>query len=727
MPLLKSIDGGKTFNAVKGPHHGDHHDLWIDPKNPQRMIDSNDGGVDITTNGGETWYAPPLPISQFYHINVRQRVPYHVMGTMQDLGTACGPEQQPAAGGITLGDWHDVGGGETGFSRPRPERPEHRLRRRVRRLHLRATTTAPGRPATSCVYPVNPSGHGAEDLKYRFQWTAPIADLAARPARSSTTPPTSCSAPRDGGKTWETISQRPDAQRQEQAEMVRRPDHRRQHRRRGLRHHLRHRRVAEAKGRPLGRQRRRPGPRLARRRQDLDERHDQNIAEPARVGHGLLHRAVALRRGHRLRRRRRPPARRHAAVPVQDDRLRQDLEEPHRQDCRRTMYLHVVREDPKKKGLLYRRHRARVVAYSPDDGATWQPLKLNLPTVAVTTCIVKDNDLVVGTKGRSLWILDDLTPIREWTTAMADKPGVLLPIQPAVRWRLSGGFPYTDRGEGENPPFGAFIYYFVAKKPSKPATLEIRDAQDKLVVTFTAKEDKDKDDDDEGPEGDIKEPKRLIPHDTGEIIRFAWNLSYPGAEFIPKAQVDSGDPTAGPLVPPGDYMAKLSVEGLSQSQKFTVKPDPRGPADLKGQHEFVMKVRDDFAKLVGAVQQLQAVRKQLRERNELVELVAKAEPLVKASNDLIAKLDALEEKLHNPKAKVTYDIFAAKGGAKLYSQYAFLFDVVKDGDGPPTQGDAASMPYSRPNSRSSSASFRGLLAAIWRNLMSRPNRLRCRS
>jgi hypothetical protein len=99
-----------------------------------------------------------------------------------------------------------------------------------------------------------------------------------------------------------------------------------------------------------------------------------------------------------------------------------------------------------------------------------------------------------------------------------------------------------------------------------------------------------------------------------------------------------------------------------------------------------MKVRDDFAKLVGTVQQLQAVRKQLRERNELVELVAKAEPLVKASNDLIAKLNALEEKLHNPKAQVTYDIFAAKGGAKLYSQYAFLFDVVKDGDGPPTQG-----------------------------------------
>ena len=125
VPLLKSIDGGKTFKRVKGPHHGDHHDLWIDPKNPKRMIDSNDGGVDITTNGGETWYAPPLPIAQFYHVSRRQprAVPRH-RARMQDIGTAERAEQQPARPAASaLGDWHTVGGGEAGFAVPDPTDP----------------------------------------------------------------------------------------------------------------------------------------------------------------------------------------------------------------------------------------------------------------------------------------------------------------------------------------------------------------------------------------------------------------------------------------------------------------------------------------------------------------------------------------------------------------------------------------------------------------------------
>src|SRR5205807_6969640 len=114
VPLLKSIDGGKTFQRVKGPHHGDHHDIWIDPKNPKRLIGSNDGGVDISLNGGETWYAPPLPIAQFYRIDVDNHVPYRVMGSMQDIGTGRGPSNSLTGGGIQLGDWLPVGGGEPG-------------------------------------------------------------------------------------------------------------------------------------------------------------------------------------------------------------------------------------------------------------------------------------------------------------------------------------------------------------------------------------------------------------------------------------------------------------------------------------------------------------------------------------------------------------------------------------------------------------------------------------
>jgi hypothetical protein len=163
-------------------------------------------------------------------------------------------------------------------------------------------------------------------------------------------------------------------------------------------------------------------------------------------------------------------------------------------------------------------------------------------------------------------------------------------------------------------------------------------------------------------------------------------LSAPGAKFIPKAKVDSGNPTEGPVLPPGEYTIKLIVGDQTLSQKLTIRPDPRGPIDFAAQHEFVVKVRDDFAHLVGTVGQLRAVIRQLEHRNELLEHVPKAEPLIKSSKDLIDKLTALEEKLHNPKAKVVYDIFAAKGGARLYSQLALLFEFAKGSDGPPTQG-----------------------------------------
>jgi photosystem II stability/assembly factor-like uncharacterized protein len=681
VPMLRSIDGGKTFNVVKGMHHGDNHDLWIDPKNPKRMIGANDGGVNVSTNGGATWHSPPLPISQFYHVNADNSVPYRVMGNMQDLGTASGPSHSLTGGGVRIGEWYGVGGGETGFSVPDPSDPNVVYSGEYGGILTRYDHRARQARNVSA-WPGNPSGITPAELKYRFQWTAPIA-FSPHDPKVLYHAAQVLFRTRDSGQTWETISgdlTRNDKNKQQWSGGPITGDNT------GVEIFCTIFAVAESPkqkgviwvGSDDG---------LVHVSQD-DGKNWANVTaamanfpdwgtvtcvEPSLFDAGTCY---VVAEAHRL-----DDFKPYLWKTTDFGKTWQLLSEKLPKD----VYLHAVREDPKKKGLLFI-GTERGVAYSTDDGANWQPLKLNLPTVAVHDLQFKNDDLVLGTMGRSIWILDDLTPIREWKADFADKPANLLAIQPAVRWRLSGGFPHTERGSGENPPFGAILHYFVAKKPAKPATLEIRDAQDKLVVAFKAEEDKNKDDDDDGPEGDLKEPKRLIPPDTGAIIRFAWDMSYPGAEFIPKARVDSGDPTAGPLVPPGEYMAKLSFDGQTLSQKFTVRPDPRGPADLSGQHEFVMKVRDDFAKLVGTVQQLRAVRKQLQDRNELVEHVDKAKPLVTDSKALITKLDLLEEKLHNPKAKVTYDIFAFKGGARLYSQFAFLFDVVKDGDGPPTEG-----------------------------------------
>jgi hypothetical protein len=173
LQMLKSIDGGATFKTVKDIHHGDHHDVWFDPANSKRIIASNDGGVDVSVDGGESWYAPPLPISQFYHVSVDDRIPYHVHGNMQDLGTASGPSNSLSRNGITRFDWHSVGGGETGHTASVPGEPDivyageyfgylSRYDHRTRQARHVG------------IYPMDVSGQGAEEARYRFQWTAPM-------------------------------------------------------------------------------------------------------------------------------------------------------------------------------------------------------------------------------------------------------------------------------------------------------------------------------------------------------------------------------------------------------------------------------------------------------------------------------------------------------------------------------------------------------------------------
>jgi hypothetical protein len=302
--------------------------------------------------------------------------------------------------------------------------------------------------------------------------------------------------------------------------------------------------------------------------------------------------------------------------------------------------------------------------------------------------------------GRSIWVVDNITPLRELSPKADEKPAQLFSIRPATRWRYSGGFSFTDRGAQENPKAGTVIDYLIGKKPGESkepnasVKLEILDSKGQVLITFTGKDDKerekeeekDKEDEDQPDGADVKPPKRFIPVEPGVVHRILWDLTLAGGEIIPKAKLDAGNPVEGILAAPGQYAARLTVDGKSQTAEFTVRPDPRAKTDVAGQVAFAEKIRGDINKLAGIVQQLRAVRKQLRERNDLVADQDKAKDLVKASTDLVGKLDALEEKLHNPKAQVTYDIFGAKGGAKLYSQFAFLFEMVKEGDGPPTQG-----------------------------------------
>lgn len=689
VPLLKSIDGGKTFQRIRGPHHGDHHDIWIDPKNPQHILDGNDGGVDISTNGGESWFAPPLPWGQFYHISVDNRVPYHVAGTMQDIGTGSGPSNSLSKGGIAPSEWHHVGGGETGFTASDPENPDivfageyggyiSRYNHRTRQAR------------NIGVYPFNPSGHDPANLKYRFQWTAPIL-ISPHDRRTVYHGANVLFKTSDSGRHWTPISRdltRNDKSKQKWSGGPITGDNT------GVECYGTIYALAES---PIQKDLLWAGSDDGLVHVSKDGGQNWSNVTPAIKGlpewgtvrcieasHFHAGTAYVVVDAHKLDDRR-PYLFKTDNSGTDWQKLGEGLPP--------AGYLHVIREDPKRAGLLFLGGEQGVYL-SWNGGARWEQLKLNLPPVAVTDLIVKHSDLVLGTNGRSIWILDDLTPLRQWQPDIKGKSAFLFPAESAVRYRY-----YTRLGErrplgaGQNPPEGASLHYFLKSKPKGDITLDILDAKGERVTRLTSKKEPEEKPA-EGDEGGERYKKFVLPVEPG-LHRILWDLRYQGAEVIKGAKVDSGEPKMGPLANPGTYTLQLTVEGKTQTTKLELLPDPRGvrrgqtaeeTTDLQEQIELALKIRDDITRLARTIEQLRAVKGQLVARNDLLKDESRAKGIVKASKQLIAKLDALEEKLHNPKAKIPYDILAQKGGARLYSQLVWLFEMSKEGDGAPTQG-----------------------------------------
>jgi photosystem II stability/assembly factor-like uncharacterized protein len=680
--MLKTIDGGTTFKMVKGMRHGDHHDIWIDPKNPRRMIDSNDGGVEITVDGGQHWHSPPLPVAQFYHISCDNQVPYHVSGTMQDMGTASGPSNSLCSTGICPSDWRTVGGGETGFTAPDPTDPNivyageyggyiSRYDNRTRQAR------------NISVYPTDPSGHGAEDLKYRFQWTAPIL-ISPHDPKTVYHASNVLFKTNDGGTRWSPISPdltRNDKSKQKWSGGPITGDNT------GVEYYDTIFAIAESPKQKdliwagtddglvqISRDGGSNWTNVSANIQGAPEWATVTCIEPSRFEPGT---AYVTFDAHRL-------DNNHPYLFKTDDfgATWKSLAASRPAD----VYLHVVREDPERKGILYL-GTERGVDFSVDDGATWKPLKLNLPTVAVHDLCVKNNDLVVGTLGRSIWILDDLTPIREMTPQIAASAVHLFQPQPSYRYRMHGA--YQTKGTGKNPPTGVAFNYYLKSKPKGEITLEIHDPQGGLVEKLTSTPEKPeiKDDDPDAPE-DI--PKKTTLTTIAGVNRVVWNLRYKGAEKIKGAKIDAGEPSIGPMALPGSYTAALTVEGKTLTVPVTIAADPRvgvPESDLKEQVQLALSLRDQLTHLTRLVHQLRSVQSQIAARNDLLKANPKAQAMIKLGQELSTKLSALEAKMHNPKAQVAYDILAQRGGAKLYSVMGALYDWLTDSDGLPTQGD----------------------------------------
>jgi photosystem II stability/assembly factor-like uncharacterized protein len=684
VPMLRSIDGGRTVKIAKGFHHGDHHDMWIDPVNPKRMIAGNDGGIDLTTNGGETWYAPPLPIGQFYHVSVDSRVPYYVAGAMQDLGTAQGPSLSRTGRGIPLNAWYSVGGGEAGHVVSDPSDPNVVFAGEYLGIITRYDRRT-GESRNVSAWPENPSGHGGEDMRYRFQWTAPIASSSHDPkviyhgaqVVFRTT---------DGGQSWQAISPdltRNDKSRQTWAGGPITGDNT------GVETYCTVFALAESPRQQgliwagsddglvhLTRDGGKNWSNVTSAMPGFPEWGTVSLIEPSPFDAGTAYVVVDAHRLDDMR----PYLYKTSDFGKSWTRLDSNLP--------KDVYLHAVREDPAKRGQLYL-GTERGVRFSTDDGRTWTPLKLNLPTVAVHDLVVKGDDLVVATHGRSVWIFDDLQPIREMRKEITSTSVHLFQPADAVRWHLGEGT-WADRyARFSNPPMGASIYYYLKDKPKGELAIEILDGRNQAVrkLSSIAREP------DYSSEGDDPEElkKEALPTEPG-VQRAVWDLRWEGAQKIKGGKIDTGDPASGPMALPGNYTVRLSVDGRTLTARLNVVPDPIGsasPAELEAQLKFGLRVRDDISKLTGLVNDVRSVREQLQARVKALEgrkSDTAVAGLIDASNETIKKADKLEDRLHNPTAEVVYDILAMRGGTRLYSRLAPLQMWAIEAEGPPTAG-----------------------------------------
>jgi len=630
---FKSVDGAKTFNLLPA-RHGDHHGLWIDPQNPNRIGNANDGGASISMDGGKTWTTQNnQPTAQFYHVATDNAYPYHIYGAQQDNSNV-GIASRSEEGVITAQNWFVAGGGECGFVIPDP-RDWHIIYSNSEGYVVRYDKNKEEGQDVS-VWPMDHSGHGASDLLHRFQWVTPLLLSPHNPDVLYTAAECVFKST-DHGMSWTQISN--DLTKNDKSKQ-------------------------QPSGGPLT--------------NDITsvEYYDTVFAlaeSPKKQGtlwagtdDGLVHVTTDDGKNWANVTPKMPdwstvsiidPSPHDATTAyVAVDRHRLDDFKPYifkTTDLGKSWstitngipegaYVHSVREDPKRKGLLYAGTELGVY-FSFDDGAHWQPLQLNLPQSPIHDLVVKDDDLVAATHGRSFWVLDNLTPLRQLTTQSASSDMLLYQPQSAVRLHYPEEIDKRQPA-GDNPPMGAMIDYYFKSAPKDEVTLDILDAQGKLVRHLSSKEKKENEQPPEWP--DRVEAPKTIPANEG-MNRFAWDLRYNEPIQIPGAFY-SGNPPRGALALPGDYQVKLTANGKTQTAPLHLVIDPRTKdheGELPKQFELSTQVSERISELHQAVNEIREVKSQIKELHTKFGDDPKVKPALDAADGMEHKMSDVEQKL----------------------------------------------------------------------------------
>lgn len=655
--FLKSIDGGKTYKPVETPH-GDYHDLWIDPKDRLRMIDGDDGGGDVSFDGGTSWSSEDnQPTGQFYTVSTDNAFPYHVFGAQQDNSTVA-IASRTSSSGIDVTDWFEVGGGESGYVEPDPEDPNIIYAGAFWGLLTRYDHRS-GSVRNISVWPDLPGGRVASQWKYRFQWTYPIvvstAELGAVYVGSNILLKST-----DRGQSWKEVSN----------DLTRNSKERENGRLEDV-----YSTIFSIALSPL----------------------DKNVIWTG-SDDGLVHLTIdgaktwtdvtppGVQPWTRINIIEASPLDAQTAY-VAANRYQMNDFKPYiyrTHDSGKTWklisngisddtFVRSVRQDHVRKDLLYAATETGVYV-SLDDGDHWQSLQLNLPVVPVTDLTVKDNDLLVSTQGRSFWILDDVSPLRQLTADTGASKAHL--FQPSAAYRFRGGRSpeKLPKNLGQNPPGGVIVYYYLAETATQPVSLEFQDTSDATIATFSS---------DAKPES---HDGAKVTADAG-LNRFVWNMRYPDAHGIDGGTYLLAGSLHGPRAVPGKYKVKLTAAGQTFTQEFEIKKDPRlstTGAEYAKQFQMSLAVRDKVSALDDAVNSINRILKQLDSASQSTKA---DDSLRDAAKKFTEKLIAVRQKLIESRFTGFDDqtlIFPLQLNNRLASLQIYL-----EGDQAPTDQDGA--------------------------------------
>jgi photosystem II stability/assembly factor-like uncharacterized protein len=677
----QSKDGGKVFKKIE-VHHGDTHDVWINPKNPENFIIADDGGAEVTFNGGDTFSDLDIPTAQFYHVSVDNDFPYNIYGAQQDNSSI---RIASRTNGYSIGKdaWYPVAGGEAGYIQADPTNSEITYGGEYDgSLSKYNKKTQQGQDISP--YPETNIGASSAAKKYRFQWTFPIVFSPQNPKRMYIGSQY-VHVTEDGGHSFEVIS--PDLTRNDP-------------------------KTTGDTGGPITKDQ--TGAEVYATVFTISESPLEQGILWTGSDDGLVH--VSKNNGKNWD---------NVSIPTTMLPEFSLISIIHTSDHvkgkaylaankymygDRTPYLfktvdygktwtkitngipadeycRVLREDPNKPGLLFA-GTERGIYVSFNDGASWQKLNLNLPITPIRDLQIqkRESDLVVATHGRSFWILDDISPLYEIMDKKVSKPKHL--YKPRTTYRMRGGSS-GNTNQGTNLANGVLIRYVLDKKSTKEIKLEFLDDQNNSIITYSslnnvkgepmkiAKEfHQDKE----------KEQPGYVTNKAGMNV-FVWNLRYPNVTSVEGTNVMWAGSGEGVKVLPGNYKVRLLEDKESiAEQEFVVKKDPRvtaSDADLKEQFDLHQKINKKVDQAHVAINQIRKIRTQMNGYMGNVKDSTTVREMKKITKPIVADLDNIESKLMQPKAKAPQDVLAFP--VQLNDKMAGLGSIVSSGETKPTK------------------------------------------